>query len=192
MADNTYFVKRGWIIAKDGFGNMLPFFLHVRDKDIVWSDNEDFIYNKMRNKDISDITEIKPNVSLNFNSGIWNVDVNTDINLCTMRTALKFTPDIFTLNNSKDDLSTTLSLPLSLKDNRKLNIQCSIGTNSEDLAFSSANALKIYDNTTRLIHNLEVHVRNNTYKFPVDYYDRNAYKLGSLYISITGDFEITD
>ena len=44
MAEKTFIVKRGWLIAKDAFGNMLPFFLHVRDKDIVWqSKHHDFI-----------------------------------------------------------------------------------------------------------------------------------------------------
>ena len=47
MAEQTFLVKKGWLIAKDMFGNMLPFFLHVRDKDIVWQSEKSATIDKV-------------------------------------------------------------------------------------------------------------------------------------------------
>ena len=99
MAEKKYFVKKGWLIAKDAFGNMLPFFLHVRDKDIVWqTTHKDFITNVMKNKEVSEIIEVTPKITLNFKSGRWDIDVNTTTKTCVLRTCIDFTASSFDLN----------------------------------------------------------------------------------------------
>lgn len=189
MAMKTFFVKKGWLIAKDDFGNMLPFFLKVRDKDIVWqSKNNEFIENILRDKAVTNITEISPNKLIGFTLGNWNVEVDYTRRLCNMRTRVDFTSDSFDLNSGKDTLSSNLSLPLTLLDNDKLHIQCHISSESVKVATSSASVCKLFDGVTKMIHNLSLKVFNSTYKFPTTYYSDDAYKFSSIYIEVRGEF----
>ena len=189
MAEKTFFVSKGWIIAKDEFGNMLPFFIHVRDKDIIWdAKDEEFIDQIMKTKDISDIREVAPNKIIKFTSGKWEVEVDYPNKTCTMYTSVDFTSDSLDLNDSRDDLSCNLVLPLTLANNRKLNIQSSLATEYEKVGYSSLSVCKLVEGTTGEIMNVVLHLRNQTYKFPTNFYEVDDYKFSSMYIRITGEF----
>jgi len=189
MAEKTFFVKRGWLIAKDAFGNMLPFFLHVRDKDIVWqSEHDEFLNDVMKDKSVADITEVNPAQILSFTSNIWNIEVNTFRNACTMRACISFDQETFEMSDDRKMLYSNLSLPLTMLDNSKLHIQTSISTEFEEVASAVASTSAVIDGNTKMIHNLSLRVRNFIHEFPDLYYNMDDYEFSKIYIEISGEF----
>jgi len=182
MANKKFIVKRGWLIAKDAFGNMLPFFLHVRDKDIVWAAyHNEFIERLKLVIPVNSIEEEVPAKTLNFRSTIWNISINYTTKKCTLKAEIPF-QSYYALNADKDDLSCTLNLPFGITNNNRFYIQATLATENATLGTSTVTACKLIDETSGYIRSISLHVRNPVYKLTT------AYTNSSVYLEITGDF----
>lgn len=190
MAEKSFLVKKGWLIAQDEYGNMLPFFLHVRDKDIKWqSDHSEIIENIIKMNNITNIAEVNPSQRISFMSENWRVEADCRNSLCTLYTSIKFTKNTFGMNANRDDLFGNITLPVSFVNNEEFNILCTLNTGLEQLAFSNIIANKVVSNNTGMIDNVVIHVRNPIYKFNSSFYNLPAYKESSIYVTVNGRFK---
>lgn len=188
MAEKTFLVKKGWLIAKDSFGNMLPFFLHVRDKDIVWQfSHKEFIKDVMKGRDIRDIEEINPTQILRFSSGIWSVDVNSLSRLCTIRTDIQLSSNIFTFGNNRRELASELTLPLTFIDNRNYHVQVTLMSESDILMKSYVLINKLSDESNNTIQHLDLKVKND-YEFADIRSNKEEYINTHIFIEITASY----
>lgn len=76
---STYNCKKGWLVYLDENGEYVPFFMHVREKDIIWDSDSSFM-NELIKKSPQfkgmDVNVIFPKIKCDKNG--WEYVINSD------------------------------------------------------------------------------------------------------------------
>lgn len=191
MSVKNYSCLKGWLLAPSPTdGTNVPFFLHVRGKDIVWDDS-DFPADLIRISKSGDNRTMKqPQSSVNFLYGGWDITANSDYSYEATK-KVSVGSGGFTFNDEDDtDLAIKILFPfLTAKDNQ-LSVVCTINGLNEELATSNVNILFDVGYTSDNVTVLNVHLRNLIYKFHEKYDNMDSYINSYVFIRVHGNMKL--
>lgn len=177
----------GWLLSPSPTdGTNVPFFVNVRDKDIVWDE---------RNLPISlkELSDLGENKKIFYTGSYWKYDYNDwSIELKvdgTYRAKKKIN-----IGESFDDISsnsTTINSNLRLPFNtiNDNDFSVSITNISDDTRIkSSINGIK--NITTDAFDSIDVYLNNNQYLFSANFKSNSLYTDSFLFINVEGKVSI--
>lgn len=177
----------GWILAPSPTdGVNVPFFVHVRDKDIVWDEK----HLPQELKHISEIGEMRhvnfTGANWKFSYRGWRIQLNTDGTYSAKKKInVGETFDDITSNSSS--ITATLKLPFVTLNDDEFSI--SLTNVSDDMRIKSAtNGIKeIRDEAFEYI---QIYLNNTQYLFSSNFKLSNLYTDSYMYIKIEGNMKM--
>lgn len=165
---DNFLCKKGFILTPSPSDEevMVPFFVQVRDKDIIWSEN-DFpkeIYNiAMSGYDPSNVTPVK---ALKFIQDGWNITFNQDFTYVAYKKISICGSGRFEINKKRDTLIGNLDLPFKSKTGiSNISLICTLEAYDETMA-SSALSSYIDNNNDSNATQFKIYIRNIDGKYP--------------------------
>lgn len=178
--------KKGWVVSRDANGNYVPFFVNVRSKDIVPTDNETspLILNLRSYGTNGKI--ISNSQIYNFDLQSWNISVLNDEEI-SYRKKISIGSDGNVNLASPSDMVITLELPLPLIDDELLDVRINKSVFNAQLAYATDNIEFVHD-SNRNISAVKIHFYNLSYLFPANFRDNDTFKNSYIYFNITGRY----
>lgn len=186
-----YTCKKGWLLAPDPETGMnVPFFVHVRGKDIVWSINENIeegVLDTIKNGSIVK-KYLTPQINTILSRDGWEVtSFGDDRYEATKRLEVSKSQFLY-YNNLSYDIYTNLNLPFVTLDDERLNITCTMKSESLDLNSASIN-LK-YSVSENAVSTVEVHLVNPVYNFDPEREQNTEYNNSVIFIRVSGRLKL--
>lgn len=175
---------KGWILAPSPTdGTNVPFFINVRDKDIIWDE-------KNLPADIKTLSELGDNRKLYFLGSYWKFDClgwNVELSVDGTYKAKKKVNigEVFdNVNTNSNNITATLQLPFSTINDNDFTI--SITNVSDELRIKSAtNGMKNVTNS--IFNSIQIYLYNAQYPFAANFKLNNLYTDSFLYVNIEGN-----
>lgn len=184
---SNYECQKGWILAPSlNGGDYVPFFINVRDKDIVWDDDNlspelKRLANLGTDKkiiftDSKWIFEYKNWMIELFNTGKYNakrkINISEEFDDSTM---------------TSTEIKAIIDLPFETVNDE--NFTAFITKSSSNIRIKSSMS-GINNITDDIFTNIEVFLFNQQYNFPTDFKQTNVFDDSYLFINIEGNVNI--
>lgn len=185
----NYLCYKGFLLAPSPTdGTMVPFFVNVRDKDIIWDVSSLPASIQELAEKGKNITVQGPATEISFTYNGWTLKLRSDFTYTAIR-KLSIGYDDFVLDpDDNSDMSIDVQFPFSTKNNNELNVQCTMNGFNDDLATASINVI-LDNNIGESIKKMTIHLRNLICKFDENFKDMKSYLDSSLYLSISGKMD---
>lgn len=189
MADYT--CKRGWILSPDPeTGNNVPFFVYVRDKDIIWTTEnsiENGVLDVIKNGSIVQ-KYLAPSIQTILSKSGWEItSFGDDRYEATLRINVGETEFKF-YNNLSYDIFTELDLPFETVNDGRFNVSCVTKSKSLDLNTASFN---VEFNDTSSITKMKLHLLNPIYNFETEMNKNTEYNTSEIFVRISGRLNLS-
>ena len=186
----NYECKKGWLLTPDEkSGVNVPFFVYVRDKDIMWSLEEldQKAVKAFMNGSIVE-SRIAPKITTILSKNGWEITAFGDDRYEATK-KIKVGSTQFKENSSLPyDIFTTLNLPFTTMNDDRLNITCTMKSTSMDLASASFN---LNHSDSESISSVEVHLLNPVFNFDPDREQNSEYNNSTIYVRISGRLKLS-
>lgn len=176
----------GFIMSQDPADNSyVPFFIKVREKDIIYDGSSlpDFLLDL--SKLGKDIELERPTAKICFTVDDWRVTASSDSSYeATKR--LSITNGKFTVNEEDDtEMVSNVILPFITKNDGSFHVQCTITAAIDDVALANIN-VEISDEYE--IDRFKIKLRNLIYHFDRNFEKVSGYINSSIYVTVAGGF----
>ena len=176
---------KGWVLAPSPTdGQNVPFFIYVRDKDIIYdarnvSNQLNNLYLKGENGDI-----LYPVTDWKFDMNGWRVSLTQD-GVYEAKRKIDVS-EVFTFKDfpSISLLGYTAQLPFETKDDDEFHVQLTLSTNIASFASSSL-TFQVNENKD-IIDSINIDLVNTFYGFE----DVKRYKGSYVYVTVSGKVNI--
>lgn len=176
---------KGWILAPSPTdGQNVPFFVQVRDKDIVWDI-------KNISKELNELSLLGssrevfyPACQWKFKINKWDVTLKQDATYTATRKIR--VAEIFDYINESTLLGNT-DLPFETMNDTYLSVQCTIMSSDNDIETSVISVSPIED---ELVKTIDLKLRNNGVIYSNEFKTSGEYSNSYVYITVTGKLKI--
>ena len=186
---DKFICNKGFILTPSPSDNdvMVPYFIQVRDKDIIWSEDDfpSVLYNIAKsNEDSSSLVPVK---ELKFKKDGWNIKFQQDFTYEATSMISIGGSGFFTLNDTKNLLTGRIPLPFkSTCGYDNLSVICTLDAFDETLQ-SSVLTTKI-DFSESIIKEFEVNLRNVLGEYSRRFYVEDSFEKSFISVSIKGKY----
>jgi len=191
----TYACGKGFLLSRDKNGNLIPFFVKVRDQDIISMNN-----NSISGAVINEILENNPLITTStyragqhtiFKYRGFEVEADSNTNIIIARKSFNVSRDLTfkTEGNLTELISDEFTLPIPVKVNGDFSVNLTIAGSNDSVKSATASV----DLTRRLSENSTYYVGgkvslvNMYYGFDHNYNEIEDYINSNLYLTITGE-----
>lgn len=183
MADRE--CRRGWILAPSPTdGKDVPFFVYVRDKEIVWDINN--ISKELNELSLlgSNREVFYPTCQWKFRINDWIVTLNQDATYTATR-KLSLPQVLSYINEST--LSGNTTLPFETMNDEYFNIQCTLMSIDNDITSST---ISVIPESEEVIRRVGLTLRNTAVIFSDEFVTSGEYSNSYICITTTGKVKL--
>ena len=175
---------KGWIMSPSPTdGKYVPFFVNVRDKDIVWdTDNVSSVLQSIADEG-DDVEVFYPSCQWKFKMLGWIVTLNQDFTYTAMR---KISVGAAFTQEDTNSIRSNVYLPFETLNDENFIVQCTKMARSNDIINSSLSVLPEINNDTRVI---EICMDNKDDVF-IDFDTSGDYNDSYICITVTGKLKL--
>jgi hypothetical protein len=178
---------KGWILAPSPTdGTNVPFFVQVRDKDIVWDE-------KTLPEELKALVDAGEDKEINYTGAYWsfkkngwNVKLNVDGSYSATRRLVignTFQP----IYETSACIEKPLTLPFDTVNDGTFHFSLSVASDNISMKSATSGIYKIDGNT---FDNIQIYLQNNQYPFQARFSSANIYSDSYLYIKVEGKVNI--
>ena len=180
---------KGWILAPSPTdGENVPFFVYVRDKDIIWDENN-------LPKKINEISNLGENRELFHPATYWKFDYNGWKIVLNQDGSYKAKKKINIgrlfdkVENNYAKITADLDLPFETLNNNEFSIHFTQSSDKSSICSANAGITPITDDI-KAFNVIQIYLFASPYYFSSIFKETKEYDDSYLYISIEGDINI--
>ena len=172
---------KGWIMAPSPTdGKDVPFFVYVREKDIVWDSDEKAIEMEKVASNGSNVQTCYPSRQIKFEKDKWVITLNQDLSYTATRKV-----SIYREFNTEDTNSIRgiVNLPLDTLNDNNFTVQC---TKMSDVMEVITSNISVLPETDSIVSNIEITIDNNSDDVFVDFDTNERFSNSFICVTVTG------
>ena len=185
MADRE--CLKGWILAPSPTdGENVPFFLHVRDKDIIWGDsNFPKELKSLLDQSEENFMEV-PSSYWKMKVKGWNIELHCDGSYVAKK-KINIGENFIPAQTASPSISCNVELPFETLSDDSLFISYEIKTDMTQMVQSFVGQKEMEEES---FDNMNVYIVNASYNFPTNFKETHIFDKSYLYIKVEGKVKV--
>lgn len=175
----------GWLLTPSSTdGEYVPFFIKVRDCDIVWNKNTlpNDIITFINQKINSDVNTYYPMTEFKCIVGMWNVTLYQDF---SYKATARLPIQQYVKSNTTNKITMEVNLPFRTNNDKTLSFNSNISAYNIDMVGSNTNII-VNEVSSDQVDSLNIELYSGLYPFSDNVINLTEYKNDCVVITVNG------